>query len=385
MSTTDPTHLGTLEALHEEAARSVGLLDFGDTAYRIPMQHLLNSYDKDADLTPVGVERTRDMLVTVLKVRLQLQEAHRQWPEARATEIRRPIFVTGLPRTGTTALHRLLCLDPGSQGMEYWLTEAPQPRPPQESWADNPDYQAIAAPMVARRAANPQMNGIHFISPDTVEECWRAKRLSMLSIDFQNIAHLSSYSTWLADQDCRPAYEAHRDMLQVIGLHEQDRRWVLKSPSHLFGLEALMATYPDALVVQTHRDPRTVVASVSSLIQHAVVGTSNTLTAEAVGRDQLDMWSSGARRFAEARQRYDPAQFVDVAYDDFVSDAPGVVAAIYQAFGIPLGEEVRATVAASHEESKTSDRRPDHTYRLSDFGLTEGDVDKAFDGYAAIR
>lgn len=375
------TSLGSLEELHEAAVKRTGLDDFGDPGYRESMAVLMDSYGREAGLTEVGARWVRGMLETVLATRLRLQDAYARWPEGGQVAIRRPIFVTGLPRTGTTALHRLLCLDPQSQGMEHWLTEAPQPRPPRSSWSTNPDHQHMQQLIEAQHAAKPDMKGIHFMSPDMVEECWRAERLSMRSIAFQNTAHLPTYSAWLADQDMRPAYEAHRAMLRMIGLNDVDRRWVLKSPSHLFGLDALMATYPDALVIQTHRHPRTIVASVSSLNHHASAGTSTTYTPEMVGRNCLDLWARGVDRFAAARTRYSSDQFHDVHYEDFVSDAPGVVAGIYDHFGLTMGEDVRNAVSASHEESKASERRPVHRYALADFGLTESEVDERFAGY----
>ena len=377
------TSLGSLEELHDSAAGRTRLDDFGDPGYREPMAVLMDSYDRDAGLTEAGVARTRDMLGTVLETRLRLQAAYARWPQAAHVGIPRPIFVTGLPRTGTTALHRLLCLDPQSQGLEHWLTEAPQPRPPRSTWAEDPDHQAMQQFLDARHAANPEMKGIHFMSPDMVEECWRAERLSMRSVAFQNTAYLPTYSDWLAAEDMGPAYDAHREMLRMIGLNDVDRRWVLKSPSHLFGLDALMATYPDALVIQTHRHPRTIVASVSSLNQRSSAGTSTTYTAELVGRSCLDLWARGVDRFAEARKRYAADQFVDVHYEDFVADAPSVVAGIYDHFGLSMDEDLRRAVAASHEESKASERRPVHRYALSDFGLTESEVDARFADYLA--
>ncbi|WP_235529918.1 sulfotransferase family protein [Nocardioides sp. Root151] len=375
------TTLGTIEELHEAASARAGLDDFGDPGYREPMQVLMESYVRDAGLTEAGMVRTKAMLGTVLETRLRLQQAYARWPQAGQVAIRRPIFVTGLPRTGTTALHRLLCLDPASQGLEHWLTEAPQPRPPRNTWDDNPDRRRMVESLTQHDAEKPEMKGIHFMSADMVEECWRAERLSFRSIAFQNTAHLPTYSSWLAGQDLAPAYDAHRDMLRMIGLNDPDRHWVLKSPSHLFGLDALMDTYPDALIIQTHRDPRTIVASVSSLVHTASKGTSTTYDAKQVGRNSLELWSRGAREFAKARERHDPSQFIDVNYEDFVADAPGVVARIHEQFGLPLHDEVRAAVTASHQKSLASERRPVHTYDLAGFGLTEAEVDAQFAGY----
>ena len=207
--------IGTVEELHQEASRRTGLTDFGGEDHLEPMRRLRESYLRDAGLTASGVQRIHDMFVTVLESRLHLQDSYRRHPEAAQAEVRRPVFVTGLPRTGTTALHRLLCVDARHQGLEHWLSEAPQPRPPRVEWEQNPAHQRMQRLLAAHHRANPDMKGLHFMSPDMVEECWRAERLSMLSIAFQNTAHLPSYAQWLRGQDMGPAYQAHRDVAQA--------------------------------------------------------------------------------------------------------------------------------------------------------------------------
>ncbi|GLY71285.1 sulfotransferase family protein [Amycolatopsis taiwanensis] len=377
--------VGTIDELHDLASGRTGLTDFGEDDYRDGLAVLLDSYANDAALTPKGVDWFRAMLVTVLESRLYTRQSWQQHPEYAGVPIERPVFVTGLPRTGTTALHRLLCVDPAHQGLEHWLTETPQPRPPRETWPENPGYQRMRTWVEARYAGDPDFKGVHFMAPEMVEECWRVERQSMRSIAFPNTAHLPAYSQWLASQDMLPVYRLHRRVLQVIGLNDIDRRWVLKHPGHLFALDALMAVYPDALVIQTHRDPRTIIASVCSLNQKASEGNSEIYRGEVLGRDLLELWATGAKAFAEARKRYDPAQFVDVYYDDFVTDAVGTVESIYQAFGLVLDEATRAAIADSHGESKTSERRPVHRYRLGDFGLSEHEVAERFAGYLSAH
>jgi hypothetical protein len=225
--------------------------------------------------------------------------------------------------------------------------------------------------------------GVHYISADMVEECWQLLRQSMLSIAYESLAHLPTYSAWLAHQDWAPAYERHRRNLQLIGLNDPGRRWVLKNPSHLFALDALLAVYPDALVVQTHRDPRVVVASSSSLSAHATEGQSDLFRGEVIGRDQLALWARGADVFLAERSRHDPAQFVDVHYEDFVADPIGTVESIYQAFGLSLDDEARAAMATVQAKSRSGQRRPSHAYSLRDFGLTGDEVDARFAGYLA--
>ena len=173
------------------------------------------------------------------------------------------------------------------------------------------------------------------MAADQVEECWQLLRQSMRSVSWECLAHLPSYSAWLRGQDWTGAYRRHRRNLQLIGLGT-DRRWVLKNPSHLFALDALLAVYPDALIVQTHRAPDVAIASVCSLAAQASAGWSDTFTGEVIGRDQLELWASGLERFGAERARHDPARFFDVSYDDLVADPVGTAESVYAHFGLPL-------------------------------------------------
>ena len=375
--------VGTAEDLHASATKVTGLSDFGADEYREGLAVLLDSYARDAALTPFGNKVTRSMLRGALVARLLSEAAWQQYPQHADVAIERPIFVTGLPRTGTTALHRLLCADPAHQGLQVWLSEMPQPRPPRETWDANPLYQHIKAGYEQHHIANPEFLGVHYISADSVEECWQLLRQSMHSVSFESLAHLPTYSAWLAAQDWTPAYLRHRRNLQLIGLNDADRRWVLKNPSHLFALDALMAAYPDALVIQTHREPRTIIASSSSLSAHASAGQSTVFQGEVIGRDQLELWSRGASTFARDRGKYDPAQFLDVQYDDFVADPNGTVETVYRHFGLSRSQQARHAAAQLHEQGAAGAARPSHRYSLADFGLTAADVDARF-GTAAV-
>jgi hypothetical protein len=211
-----------------------------------------------------------------------------------------------------------------------------------------------------------------------VEECWRVLRQSGKSIGYESLAYLPNYSAWLAKQDWTDAYQRHKANLQLIGLHDTDKRWVLKNPSHLVALDGLMNVYPDALVVQTHRDPRIAIASACSLSAEATRGWSTVFEGEVIGRTQLEMLSRAVRTFAEARSRYPAAQFVDVEYDVFVADPVSTTRGIYEAFDLPWTTEVASRVDVLDRESRTGGRRPKHTYSLDDYGLTEADVIAAF-------
>ncbi|WP_232716566.1 sulfotransferase family protein [Gordonia metallireducens] len=378
MTSAARTDVGTIEDLHASAARAAGLEDFGDTDYLEPLGILLDSYRSEAGLTELGSKMFRFFLKGALVARLLSEASWKANPEHADVEITRPIFVTGLPRTGTTALHRLLAADPDHQGLEMWLAEFPQPRPPRDTWADNPVYQQIQAGFEQHHVENPEFMGLHYMDAGEVEECWQLLRQSVTSISYESLAHIPSYSRWLAEQDWTPAYRRHRKNLQLIGLNDPGKRWVLKNPSHLFALDALMAAYPDALVIQTHRAPSTIIASMCSLAEHATPGWSTTFTGDQIGQDQLELWSRGLREFSRAREKYDPAQFLDIDFADLRSDPMGTVERVYAALDTPMSDAARAAVTALDEESKSGARKPQHRYQLSDYGLDEATVAAAF-------
>ena len=178
----DRDGIGTAEDLHAAAAQLTGLADFGTDDYRDGLAVLLESYRRDADLTALGVKVARAFLRGALVARLLSEAAWRQYPEHAAVGIDRPVFVTGLPRTGTTALHRLLTADPAHQGLELWLTQAPQPRPPRETWDANPMFAAMRAAYAQHHVEHPEFMEVHYIAADQVEECWQRLRPPMRSI-----------------------------------------------------------------------------------------------------------------------------------------------------------------------------------------------------------
>lgn len=370
--------VGTFEDLHEAATRITGLTDFGGDEYHEPLRVLLASLADEAGLTGTGNTQLRSFIRGALAARLMAQDGFAKHPEHADVPVERPIVVTGIQRSGTTALQRLLHADPDAQGLEMWLTQVPQPRPPRETWDDNPIYAMLKQGFEQHHADNPDYAGIHFMTADTVEECWQLLRQSLMSVSFPSLAHVPAYAAWLRSADWTPAYARYRQNLQLIGLHEPQKRWVLKNPSHLDALDALMAVFPDALVVQTHRDPVVAVGSACSLAAATTAGWSTVFEGEQLGADVLDLLSHEVALFAEARTRYDAAQFVDVQYADLVADPVGTVAGIYESFGLPWTDRVRDAVVTEHEASRRGPRAPKHSYDLADYGLTEAQVRAAF-------
>ena len=345
--------VGSYDDIAAAAVRTTGLTDFGGTAHEEGLRILVDDLaSPEAGLTPVGNYFHRSQVKSALVGRLMTEARFAEFPQHAEVPIERPIFVVGLPRTGTTALHRLLCADPAHQGLELWLTEFPQPRPPRETWESDPIFTAMQGAFQQHHISNPEFMGIHYMDATSPEECWRLLRQTGKSISYESLANVPRYSAWLAQQDWTDAYERHRRNLQLVGLHDQDKCWVLKNPSHLVALDALMKVYPDALIVCTRRDPVTSIASACSLSAEATAGTSTTFVGETIGRTQLGMLERSWQRFTEARQRYDAPQFVDVDYTSFVTDPVGTVGGIYEAFGIEWSDAARA--ASLHGMSKVS-------------------------------
>jgi Sulfotransferase family len=376
------TDVGTVDELHASAVKACGLDDFGvdDDNYREALGVLLESFRRDADLTEFGSKMHRFFVRNALVARLVSEAAFKQYPQHVDVPIERPIFVTGLPRTGTTLIHRLLTADPRHQGLELWLAEFPQPRPPRETWSQNPVFNQIDAQFTKAHEENPDYTGLHYMTADEVEECWQLLRQSLHSVSYETLAHLPTYSQWLAKQDWTKPYQRHRKNLQLIGLNDAEKHWVLKNPSHLFALDALFATYPDALVVQCHRPAETIMASMCSLAQHTTEGWSTGFTNEVIGQDSLETWSRGLKLFNAERTKRDPAQFYDLDYFEFIKDPISVVEQIYQKFGIDFTDDARHAITGSHEESQKGPRAPKHTYSLADYGLTPELVKERFAG-----
>ncbi|HEY3907302.1 MAG TPA: sulfotransferase [Streptosporangiaceae bacterium] len=384
--------VGTVGDLHASATRLTGLTEFGEDDYIDGLSMLLASYERDEKLTPLGQKMQRVALRSALGARLVSEASWQQHPEYASVPIDRPIFVLGLPRTGTTALHRFLTADPANQGVELWLTQMPQPRPPRDTWESDPLYAAIDQGVKQHHVEHPEFMGLHFIGADQVEECWRLLWQSMRSISFECLAHLPTYSSWLESKDWTDAYRRHRRNLQLIGMNDPKRRWVLKNPSHLFALDELLAVYPDALIIQTHRLPRVVIGSACSLSAHATAGWSERFVGPVIGEDQLELWARGLDGFMAARAQHDQSHFCDVWYDEFVSDPLRIVETVYEQFDLELSGAAADAMRAMHAESERSglgggmrDARWRHKYSLADFGLTAEQVDERFAGYLGTR
>jgi Sulfotransferase family len=365
--------LPTIEELHSAAASVTGLSDFGPPDYMAGLEVILLSYRHEAALTPLGVRLAREELLAILMARLFSEAGWQRYPAYAEVPVERPVFIIGAPRTGTTTLHRLLTADPRHQGLEMWLGYAPQPRPLRSQWPANPVFQQVQAGVEQFFRHDPEYRGIHDRNASEVEECWLLTRQSMLSAYFEFTGHVPSYSAWLAEQDWTQAYQRHRRNLQLIGLRDPGRRWVLKHSGHMLCLDALFAAYPDALVIQTHRRPASaVLGSACSMVSRLAAGRSPKFQGQSIGPALLELAARALGQFAKDRARHDPARFYDVEFDDFAANPLDVVAGIYQRVGGQLTEDVAAAMAAV---LAADGRLRAHRYDIADFGVTPEQAD----------
>jgi hypothetical protein len=380
VSALDEQALARCEAeLHEAARRATGLDDFGEPDYREGLRALLRAWDAEARLSAAGRAALRADAVAILAGRLHSQRGWAQHPDCLQAPLERPLFIVGMPRTGSTALQQLLARDPRHQALELWLARAPRPRPPRARWEADPDFRACDQALRAQYAGRPELDAMHVMAADAPDECWNLMRQSFGSVTFACLAHVPSYLRWWRAWDPRPAYRRYRANLQLIGWRNP-RRWLLKDANHLFGLDALLEVFPDALIIQTHRDPVRVIPSVCSLNRGFRQDLSAHLDLRQLGREQLEIWEQGILGALAVRERADPARFVDVQYPELLADPLGVVAGLYARLGLELRASARSRMR-DWLQAHPHGGHGAHHYTLEQFGLDPDEIRERFAAY----
>lgn len=357
--------------LLDEARRRTGLEDFGGDAFREPLGRLLLSFENEAGLTLLGRIAARQDLLRLLSNRLRMQEDRRRHPQIAGEQVRRPIFVTGLPRTGTTLLHGLLAQDPAHRAPLNWETMFPSPPPERSRYLSDQRIELAARQLRWFYRLNPEFRRIHPIGARLPEECLIITSHSFRSFQFETSHRVPSYQAWLEESDLRLSYADHRRFLQHLQWRCPAERWVVKAPAHLYGFEAIFAVYPDAHVVLTHRDPLEVVPSMASL--HSVLRStfSDTVDPKEVGLEVTRRWAEGIRRALAHRDsgRVAASRFCDVQYADLMRDPIGAVKQIYALFDLeftPVAEQRMRRFLAENPK----DKHGRHRYSLEQFGLS---------------
>jgi hypothetical protein len=370
----------SLEALHEQARKATGLDDFGDPAYREGLAVLLESLDEDANLSPLGRAIHRGQLASILATRLRVTQRLKDHPDAGDQPISRPIVITGLVRTGSTALHYLMGQDPGLQKLEYWLAAEPQPRPPRNEWKTHPDFAAAVKELDFLYSNTPDLMAVHEMKADWPEECRHILAQCFTDDRFESSATLPRYNAWYHGTPHPQTYRYHKQVIQLIGSTDRERRWLLKYPVHLRQLPALFEVYPDACVVQTHRDPRTVVASYASFIAKIRRLHQQSVDTAEIAREQMESWAHAAEAGMRFRDERGPEQFFDLRFRDFMADPVGSVERIYAQFDQSLSPEGERRLEA-WRDAHPQGRHGRHEYQETDLGVGEDEILERFAAY----
>jgi hypothetical protein len=369
------------QTLLDAACRKTGLSDFGSPALEPPLEVFLGACRTEANLNLFGRMVTRWDALRLLTNRLRLEEDWRHHPAIADEPIERPLFITGLPRSGSTLLHGLLAQDPDNRCPAHWETMYPSPPPERLQYEHDPRIRQVERQLKWFTRIAPGLKTMHLIGARLPRECTEIMDHVFLSLRLDTVYRVPSYLQWLDRQGLREAYAFHRRFLQQLQWRCPPRRWVLKSPDHVFALADLFAVYPDARVLMTHRDPLRVVGSVASLTAALRMPFSDSVDPAEVAHTVSQRWVEGVRRMAQAREQADLAdRFLDIHYLDLLRDPMGEIRRVYSHLGLLLSEEASARMHAFLSKHP-KDRHGEHRYSLAQFGLDRDQQERQYRPY----
>lgn len=368
--------------LCEEACAEAGLHDFGPEDFREGLDALCETYDANP-FHEAGRVRNRRQVLRWLVTRLRIVDAWHRHPEIATRAIPRPWFLTGMPRSGTSALFNLLDADPAARALQNWEARIPEPLEGLAPGEPDPRRAKLAASYARGREASREFAAMHFADVDTPEEC-----ALLLGSSFQGVqtgveVMLEPYASWYRDQPRDALYAWHGKLVRVLDWQRPGERWLLKTPAHLWGIEALLGAYPDARIVWSHRDPVTSVASLCSLT-HLLMRAWMEVDPAWLGPRVLEFYALSLERGLAARERCNPARFADVHHDAIAGDPLAVAERLYAHFDQPFAGPVRDAIAA-HAAAHPKGKHGEHRYRLEDYALSEDVVRERFAFYDPER
>ncbi len=368
------------EELHATAVAKVGFEDFGDPSYLDGLRALLHAYDEDDRLSENGRMAARYDLQGTLIRRLRTEKLLRESAAALDYDVERPMFITGLVRTGSTALHYLMGRDPDLQPLPHWLAENPMPRPPRDQWEQHPRFRNTEKRLENLYAQDPSRAAMHFMTASLPEECGHLLAQSFTDDRYIVSSTLPSYAQWYENSEHGAAYARHRDLVKLIGSTDRGKRWLLKYPVHLRQLRALFAVYPDACIIQTHRDPLTVLRSYTNMVASYRRIFEDDIDRAEIARSQMESWAGAVERGIAAREDVGAEHFYDLDFNRFVADPIGAVKGIYERFDQPLSAQGLAALETWQDEHPRGAHGV-HDYGDREFPLRADEVRERFAAY----
>ncbi|MEZ5502951.1 MAG: sulfotransferase [Halioglobus sp.] len=370
------------DELITEARGQTGFEEFGEPPFREGLEVLLETYDRNVR-DPEGRKRCRDRVVMLLATRLKCENAFRTIPEIADQEIAAPIFVTGLPRSGTSALLNLLVAAPDNRGLLQWEVQFPDPWPNSRPGEEDPRYPYLVKALEQTR--NSEFSKIHYIDADTPEECVLLHAYALHGVQLGFEIMLEPWRSWLLQQDLEPLYAYQKRQMQMLNWRNPGKQWMLKAPAHMWGIDAILKVFPDARFVWCHRDPLLVVPSINSMnkvIMKMYAGDISHLDAGEIGRAVMEWYAMSLEKGLAERATLPPELFVDCSQREFVDQPLAVVEKVYRAFGLHLGDASRAAMQA-HIDANPKGKHGKHEYNLAEYGLTRELIEERFAFYTA--
>ena len=340
----------------------------------------MRSLHDEAQLSQVGRIAAHFNMVDNLSIRLRLVDARKRRPEIAGQVISRPLFILGLPRTGTTILYELIAQDPAFRAPLSWEVASPCPPPAADTYRSDARIASTQRMLTLLESLAPGFRAIHAIGSQLPQECVYMLASQFYSEQFSYMYNVPAYRAWLLQQDMTPAYQWHRAFLQHLQVDMPTQQWVLKTPAHLGVLPTLLQQYPDARLVWTHRQPLDAIASFASLATNLRSGFSDAVDPMQVGAQEMSHSYAVTQRAVEARSGIDSQQLLDVSFDEICGDPMAVVMQIYAHFGLTL------TAEANDNMRRYLQQRPrylygEHRYAPTDYGLSEARVREQFGAY----
>lgn len=357
------------------ARDATGLDDFGADTYHVGLERLVAALNAEARLSALGEQIAAGELVDYLSTRLGLVDWRKQNPEIVNTDVTPPIVIVGQARTGTTILHDLLAQDPANRVPLTWEVDRPMPPPETATYSTDPRIAASQELLEGVELVIPGFQAMHPMGALLPQECVRMTGGDFRSMIFPTQYNVPSYARWLLDEaDMAPAYRYHRLFLQHLQSRHPAPRWVLKSPGHLWCLGALLAEYPNALLVQTHRDPLRIIASLSSLMSVLRRLGSDEISQPGIAAEFGSYLVDGLDRSVAAREDGTvPAdRVVDVQFRSFMTDPFTTIREIYDRLGLELAHESEQRMRAFLADN-TTEKHGGHHYTWADTELDLGE------------
>lgn len=370
----------TEESLLREAEKQTQLSDWGDPQFRVALRTLLDALNTEARLNFLGRYLLRTDCLNLLKNRLQLQADFKRYREIQQVPIQRPLFILGLPRTGTTFLHNLLSQDPNSRWLRMWELYFPTPAPQENDPQSHSRIEATQAIIDSVQQLAPQFAVAHSLNATNPEECNVLFEHEFVGILFELQGNIPSYTQWLKTQDPTPFYQSYRQQLQYLSWRYSRDHWVLKAPAHLLHLDILLKVFPDANIVWNHRDPLQTVPSLCSLCAITRSIYTDYIDLNDIGQHCFNRFAEGVESAMAARQSASEEQFYDVHYSDLTQNPIDTVRRIYDHFGYPYTPEMEQNInhwLADNPQHKHGV----HRYSLEAFGLDAETVNQRYHHY----